>query len=93
MGNAYIRDLQLAAARSRMVRETPLSLEQKIRAWHFSLPEFVRYRPFAMQELEKGTGSQGRFISPVLITLGWVRKRKWDSTGSYHRYWVPPKHS
>ena len=28
----------------------------------------------------------GRLISPILLALGWKRKRRWSSTGQYHRY-------
>ena len=65
-------------------------LEERVLAWFNGLPEFTRLRPFSMGELEYALKTQGRHISPVLISLGWVRKRKWDSKQHYHRYWVPP---
>jgi hypothetical protein len=43
-----------------------------------------------MSELEAALKTQGRFISPVLLELGWRRKRNWSTKGQYFRYWVPP---
>jgi hypothetical protein len=43
-----------------------------------------------MIEFERALGTQGRYISPVLLALGWRRKRKWETAGQYCRYWVPP---
>ena len=68
----------------------PLSLRQRFLDWYRSLPEFARNRRFAMSELEMALKSQGKHISPVLLELGWQRKRIWSTTGQYHRYWVPP---
>ncbi|MFM0213679.1 hypothetical protein PQQ96_40555 [Paraburkholderia sediminicola] len=65
-------------------------LQQQFQAWYGSLPEIVRSRPFSMIEFEKALGTQGKYISPVLLELGWQRKRRWGSRGQYHRYWVPP---
>lgn len=93
MADAYIRDLQLKIKLQKTAVVAPASLAERIYSWHSGLSEFLRNRPFSMSELEQVTASQGRFISPVLIQLGWSRKRKWDSQGSYHRYWVPPMRS
>lgn len=66
------------------------SLRERLIGWHASLPEVSRQRPFAMAELESALGSQGKDLSSVLIGLGWVRRRKWSTSGQYSRYWVPP---
>jgi hypothetical protein len=89
MRSAFIRELekQLPPTVSKP-KTTPL--EMRLQAWLATLPEFTRLRPFSMGELELALNTQGRHISPVLIALGWVRKRKWDSKQHYHRYWVPP---
>ena len=35
--------------------------------------------------------TQGKYISPVLLELGWTRKRRWASGGGqYNRFWMPP---
>ncbi len=68
----------------------PSPLKQRFLDWFTSLPEFTRDRPFSMTEFEIALGSRGRFISPVLLALGWQRKRRWSSRGQYHRYWIPP---
>jgi hypothetical protein len=60
---------------------------------HRALPEFTRNRPFSMSEFEAVLKSQGKHISPVLLELGWQRKRIWSTTGHYHRYWIPPMRS
>ena len=67
-----------------------LSLRQKLINWHSDLPEVSRDRPFSMKEIETAVKSQGRFISIVLLDLGWQRKRKWSTKGRYMRYWLPP---
>jgi len=43
-----------------------------------------------MIEFEQALGTQGRYLSPVLLALGWRWKRKWGTTGQYFRYPVPP---
>jgi hypothetical protein len=68
----------------------PLSLRERFLDWYRSLPAFSRNRRFAMSELEVALITQGKYISPVLLDLGWQRKRIWSTTGHYHRYWQPP---
>lgn len=86
--SAYIKQLH------RMM-ETTLSatppLHQRFADWYRELPEVSRSRPFSMIEFERALGTQGKYISPVLLGLGWRRKRRWSSLGQYHRYWVPPQ--
>lgn len=65
-------------------------LSRKFEEWFDSLPEISCNRPFAMVELEQALQTQGKYLSPILLALGWKRKRKWTSTGQYPRYWVPP---
>jgi len=36
-----------------------------------------RHWPFAMLELELDLGTQGKYLSPVLLSLGWERRWKW----------------
>jgi hypothetical protein len=55
-----------------------------------ALPTLARNRPFAMVEIERALGTQGRFISEVAIRLGWRRQRIWTGAGPFHRYWLPP---
>jgi hypothetical protein len=43
-----------------------------------------------MVEIEKALGVPGRLLSATLIDAGWVRKRRWQGTAHYHRYWLPP---
>jgi hypothetical protein len=44
-----------------------------------------------MSEFEVALNTQGKYISPVLLELGWKRKRRWASGGGqYNRYWKPP---
>ncbi|MFM0231086.1 hypothetical protein [Paraburkholderia sediminicola] len=88
--SAYIENLQrrMDAAMS----ATKSSLQQQFVAWYGALPEVTRHRPFSMVEFEQALGTQGKYISPVLLELGWQRKRRWSSRGQYHRYWVPPQH-
>jgi hypothetical protein len=64
-------------------------LQQRVLEWFTRLPEVSRQRPFSMIEIEEATGSQGKYLSKVLLDLGWVRKRKWSSAGRYNRYWLP----
>jgi hypothetical protein len=53
------------------------------------------YRPVQIprassSELEKALGVAGRFLSAVLIEAGWTRKRRWQGTAHYYRFWLPP---
>lgn len=90
MCSAYLRSLQKMLPPP-AAKPTMPPLEERFLAWFNSLPEFIRDRPFSMREFEVALSSQGRFISPVLLRLGWHRQRRWSSQGQYHRYWAPPK--
>jgi hypothetical protein len=89
---AYIAELNKQIA-AQAPPHQPLSLRQRFLDWYCSLPEFARNRRFAMSELEVALKSQGKHISPVLLELGWQRKRIWSMGGQYHRYWLPPPRS
>ena len=89
--SAYIKSLQ----RGLEVEEpttlvSKRDLESRFLAWLDSVPEISRMRPYSMTELEQALGTQGRYLSLVLIRLGWERRRKWSSAKQYHRYWTPP---
>lgn len=85
--SAYIKLLQQCVP-----ADTPddSPLKQRFLEWYGALPEIARSRPFAMVEFEQALGTQGKYISPVLLALGWQRKRQWSSLGQYYRYLVPP---
>ncbi len=86
MSSAYLRSLErMLPPPASKPKVKPL--EERFIAWFISLPEFTRHRPFSMREFEIALNSQGRFISPVLLRLGWQRQRQWSSQGQYHRYW------
>ena len=86
--SAYIKRLENLATTDLPVRSP---LQQRFTEWYGSLPEIARQRPFSMVEFEKALGTQGKYISPVLLELGWQRKRRWSSRSQYHRYWMPPQ--
>jgi hypothetical protein len=90
--SAYIAQLKKLIAAQSPPPES-LSLKQRFLEWYRSVPEFARNRRFAMSELEVALKTQGKWISPVLLELGWQRKRIWSTTGHYHRYWQPPPRS
>lgn len=92
MPSAYIRSLQRSLDAD-AATVSPLSrpdLRQRFLDWFDSVPEISRARPYSMVELERALRTQGRFLSPVLLSLGWARRRKWSSRGQSPRYWVPP---
>ena len=66
------------------------SLRQRFADWYATLPEIARQRPFAMAELERALSTQGKYLSTILLELGWRRGRKWSSRGQYIRYGLPP---
>jgi hypothetical protein len=86
---AYVRRLieSTAAAHPPSPRST---LRDRFVEWHSGLPAVSRDRHFAMSEFEAALKTQGKDISPVLLELGWRRKRVWSTSGQYFRYWVPP---
>jgi hypothetical protein len=88
--SAYVHSLRNAVRDFEFEQPRPPDLQTRFEAWFNGLPEFTRQRPFAMREFEVALGRPGRFISAVLLALGWERKRRWDSRGHYHRYWMPP---
>ena len=66
------------------------NLRERFLMWFENLPEISRHRPYSMIELEEALGTQGKYLSPILLNLGWQRRRKWASKTQYLRYWVPP---
>lgn len=87
--NAYLQDLNRYAATTTAAETHDLC--SRFESWYTSLPEFARQRPFGMAEFEVALGTQGRYLSAVLIGLGWRRGRKWTSRHHYHRFWLPPR--
>ena len=87
--SAYLKQLNQALA-ARISASRPASLEQRFREWFYGQPDVIRNRMYSMQEFERALGVPGRLISPVLLRVGFQRKRKWNSIGQYHRYWQPP---
>lgn len=91
MSSAYIaalnREIERAAAAAFM---PALDLRQRVIAWHAGLPEVTRHRQFAMAEIELAMGTQGKYLSPIMLGLGWIRRRRWSTSGQYNRYWMPP---
>jgi hypothetical protein len=86
---AYISSLNRGLAAAATSATKP-DLHQRLLDWYGSLPEVTRNRPFAMSEIENALGTQGKYLSSILLQLGWRRRRKWSSTGQYNRYWLPP---
>jgi len=85
--SAYLRSLEKLLPPPTNKPTVP-PLEARFLEWFATLPEFTRNRPFSMREFEIALGTQGRFLSPVLLRLGWRRQRRWSSCGSYYRYWL-----
>ena len=89
--SAYIKSLQRGLkAEEGAVQLSRSDLETRFLVWIDSHPEISRLRPYAMSELEQALGTQGRYLSPILLRLGWERRRKWTGKTQYLRYWVPP---
>jgi hypothetical protein len=87
---AYAAQLRKLSEARRAAPSQPSTLRDRVTAWYRALPPVSRDRRFSMSEIEAALKTQGRYISPVLLELGWKRKRVWSTTGQYHRYWVPP---
>ena len=91
MSSAYIKTLQRSIQAGEPSTRLSISpLEARFMEWLDSQPEISRIRPYSMIELERALETQGRYLSPILLRLGWQRRRKWSSQGQYHRYWMPP---
>lgn len=92
MPSAYIRSLERSLEEAeRTERLGKDDLRSRFLAWLASQPEISRIRPYSMSELERALGTQGRYLSPVLLGLGWERRRKWTGKTQYLRYWLPPE--
>ena len=89
MPSAYISALNRELGAEIVTLSTP-DLKQRFLVWFDNVPEVSRNRRYSMIELERALDTQGRFLSPVLLSLGWERRRKWSSNGQSPRYWVPP---
>ena len=91
MSSAYIRSLQRSLEAEEPTELSKKSdLETRLLNWLNGQPQISRHRPYAMTELENALGTQGRYLSAILIRHGWERRRKWASKTHYLRYWVPP---
>jgi hypothetical protein len=86
----YMAQSRKKAEAPRTRPSKPLSLRDRFTVWYGSLPPVSRERRFSMSEIAAALKTQGKYISPVLLELGWRRKRVWSTTGQYHRYWEPP---
>lgn len=77
--SAFIKSLQrsLEIEAGAAVLLSKPGLKERFIDWFASVPEISRVRPYSMVELERALGTQGRFLSPVLESLGWERRRKW----------------
>jgi len=92
MTSAYISALNREMAEASVPPQlSKPDLRERFLDWLDSVPEVSRYRSYSMVELERALGTQGKYLSPILLSLGWCRKRQWSSRGQYHRYWMPPK--
>jgi hypothetical protein len=87
MPSAYISALNRELGAEIVALSTP-DLKQRFLEWFDSVPEVSRNRRYSMIEFERALSTQGRYISPVLRSLGWKRGRDWSSAGQNHRYWV-----
>jgi hypothetical protein len=87
MTTCYVQALRRQGSVEPQQQASPL--QARFVAWYRSLPEVSRQRPFSMQEFEAALGTQGKYLSAVLVDLGWTRKRRWSGT-RYFRYWLPP---
>ncbi len=92
MSSAYIRSLQRSLdAETAPQQLSKPDLKQRFIEWFAGVPEISRTRHWSMQEFEQALDTQGRFLSPILVGLGWERRRKWSTRGQNPRYWVPPR--
>lgn len=90
--SAYIRECNRYIAEYEARIRTPAAgLQDRFVRWYTSLPPVARDRRFSMGEFESALGRPGRFISPVLVQLGWQRRRAWSNKSHYLRYWIPPE--
>ena len=89
MPSAYISQLN-RELRESVDQPQPIGLRRRFIDWYAALPEISRDRAFAMAEIESALQTQGRHLSPIMLSLGWQRQRKWSSRQQYLRYWVPP---
>jgi len=89
MSSAYVCSLGLHQQSAPAGASKP-TLQDRFVAWYQALPEISKRRPFSMAEFEHALGTQGKYLGPILIRLGWERHRRWASTGEYNRYWTPP---
>lgn len=85
----WAADLKKPQSKVQSEVDTNSTLRARFLAWYNGLPDVSKNRAFAMIEIEQALKTQGKYLSPILLSEGWQRKRKWNSKGQYHRYWVP----
>lgn len=65
------------------------SLDQKIHDWYTELPPQERRLYYTMDDFVLLFDSAPGRIGTALHRLGWERRRRWNGSGTYGRYWVP----
>lgn len=91
MSSAYIQSLKLTELEREVESQQAPNLSERFQSWFDNLPEVSRVRLFSMLEMEQALETQGKYLSPILLSKGWQRRRRWSSLGQYHRYWLPPE--
>lgn len=87
--SAYISQLEQQITALNAIKST--TLEDRLDQWWASQPPATRLRAYSMDELIAALGTQGRYISPILVKRGWARHRRWQHRQHYFRVWLPPE--
>ena len=87
---AYISALKKLSTVVEPPRSPPQRLQERFLIWYNSLPVVSRKRRYSMSEIEAALGTQGKYLSTVLLGLGWRRGRLWSRGDQFNRYWEPP---
>jgi hypothetical protein len=88
---SYIERLQEHRAGIQAIKEAtpaPLTLSERIDRWWRELPDEERRASYSMEFFRDYFGEGPARLGPVLFSLGWVRKRIWESGRPHRRVWT-----
>jgi hypothetical protein len=71
LSGACLAELNKLTEAQRSRSSQPSSVSDRFKRWYHLLPAVSRNRRFSMSVFEAAPRTQGKFISPVLLELGW----------------------
>lgn len=86
----YLQYLQRRRAEREEERRNaprPKTLSEQITDWHQSLPVAEQRAAYSMEFFQYRFGETPQKLGLALYSLGWQRRRRWETGRPHSRYW------